>query len=95
MKKLALTIAIILGLSISSFAFPNSGLNSGGLFQRGVSDEEYYGSGYFSQYRTEGMLPVLPPHNRDNHEDAPLGSGIVVLLGLGAAYLVGKKHKED
>lgn len=88
MKKLALTIAIVLGLSLSSFAE-----YGGGLFQRGVvSDEEYYGMGYRN---TNPMMPVLPYHNSNENQDAPLGSGIAVLLGLGAAYLVSKKRKED
>ena len=26
---------------------------------------------------------------------APIGSGIIVLMGLGAAYLVGKKRREE
>lgn len=86
MKKLALTIAIVLGLSLSSFAE-----YGGGLFQRGVvSDEEYYGMGY-----RDNLMPVLPYHNLNENQDAPLGSGIAVLLGLGAAYLVSKKRKED
>ena len=88
MKKLALTIAIVLGLSLSSFAE-----YGGGLFQRGVvSDEEYYGMGYRN---TNPMMPVLPNHDLNDNQVAPLGSGIAVLLGLGAAYLVSKKHKED
>lgn len=88
MKKLALTIAIVLGLSLSSFAE-----YGGGLFQRGVvSDEEYYGMGYRN---TNPMMPVLPYHDLNGNQDAPLGSGIAVLLGLGAAYLVSKKRKED
>lgn len=88
MKKLALTIAIVLGLSLSSFAE-----YGGGLFQRGVvSDEEYYGVGYRN---TNPMMPVLPYHDLNGNQDAPLGSGIAVLLGLGAAYLVSKKRKED
>ena len=88
MKKLALTIAIVLGLSLSSFAE-----YGGGLFQRGaVSDEEYYGMGYRN---TDPMMPVLPYHDLNGNQDAPLGSGIAVLLGLGAAYLVSKKRKED
>ena len=87
MKKLALTIAIILGLCMTTFADPKGG----GLFQRGVvSDEEYYGMGY-----RDNMMPVLPYHNSNENQDAPLGSGIAVLLGLGAAYLVSKKRKED
>jgi LPXTG-motif cell wall-anchored protein len=39
--------------------------------------------------------PMLPDHNATGHQDAPLGSGIAVLLGLGAAYMVTKKRKED
>ena len=69
MKKIALTIAILLGMTLFATA-----QNGGGLFQYGmVSDEAYYGNGYAS----------------------PLGSGIAVLLGLGGAYLVAKKRKEE
>ena len=85
MKKLALTIAIVLGMSISSFAE-----NGGGLFQRGeTSDEVYY---------NRDNNPMLPSHGLYENQDAdqtPIGGGVAVLLGLGAAYLVGKKRKED
>ena len=88
MKKLAMTIAIVLGLSLTTFANPNDG----GLFQRGAASEpaatELYG------VRTDGM-PKLPNHSETTNQDAPLGSGIAVLLGLGAAYLVGKKRREE
>ena len=87
MKKLALTIAIILGLSMTSFADPNGG----GLFQRGA-EPEYFGN------RGEGDpdMPLLPNHGSDQNEGAtPLGSGIAVLAGLGAAYLVAKKRREE
>ena len=89
MKKLALTIAIVFGLVL--------GLNAqkSGLFSRGyVFDEEYYGAGD----RTPGAgTPFLPNHsNPDNFDaDSPGGSGIVLLTALGAAYLVGKRRKED
>ena len=89
MKKLALTVAIVLGLSLSTFAE-----YGGGLFQRGVTDEEFYGMGYANTYRLNGM-PLLPQHGWDENADAPLGTGIAVLTALGAAYLVGKKRKED
>lgn len=88
MKKLAITIAIFLGLGMTTFANPDGG----GLFQRGtVSDEEYYESGFRSNEK-----PLLPFHEQTTNQPAtmPLGSGITVLLGLGAAYLVGKKRKE-
>ena len=91
MKKLAITIAIVLGLSMTSFADPNGG----GLFQRGLTpDEEYYGLGYYNNYR-EGEMPMLPTHGQDGNANAPLGTGIAVLTALGAAYLVGKKRREE
>lgn len=94
MKKIALTIAIILGMSIGVFAQQQS---CGGLFQRGyVSDESYYGT---SSYR-EGN-PLLPNQYGNNGDfngetgEAPLGSGIALLVGLGAGYMFAKRHKED
>ena len=87
MKKLALTIAIVLGLSMTTFA------DGGGLFQRGISDEQLYGEGG----NRDLVLPSLPNHNETENQDgnSPLGTGIAVMLGLGAAYLVGKKRSED
>ena len=80
MKKLALTIAVVLGLGMASFA------QGGGLFQRGTND------GYaFNREDTPG----LPGHGSTGNQDTPLGSGIVALMGLGAAYLVSKKRNED
>jgi len=88
MKKLSLTIAIVLGLSLTTFANPNDG----GLFQRGAASEsaatELYG------IRAEGN-PRLPNHGLADNQDAPLGSGVAVLLGLGAAYMVAKKRREE
>ena len=86
MKKLALTIAIVLGLSLTTFA--NS--NDGGLFQRGASEST---NGLYGD--RGGSLPGLPGHNQEGNQDAPLSGGIAVMLGLGAAYMVAKKRKED
>jgi hypothetical protein len=86
MKKLALTIAVVLGLGLTTFAE-----NDGGLFQRGASEPattELFGNRY-------GGDPLLPIHGGSGNADAPLGSGVAVLLGLGAAYMVAKKRKED
>jgi len=87
MKKLALTIAVVLGLGLASFA----NTNDGGLFQRGASEPastEFFGN-------RDGENPLLPIHGGTGDADAPLGSGMAVLLGLGAAYMVAKKRKED
>ena len=86
MKKLALTIAIILGLGMTTFA-----QNGGGLFQRGGETSEPT-----EAFGTRDGNPGLPGHGSDENEPAaPLGSGVVALLGLGAAYLVAKKRNEE
>ena len=86
MKKLALTIAIVLGIGLTSFADPNGG----GVFQRG--DETTGGN---SRELFSSPL-ALPRHGQTSNQNAPLGTGIAVLTALGAAYLVGKKrHNED
>ena len=90
MKKLALTIAIVLGLSVGASAQYFS--NQGGLFQMGPEPREY-GSGN----RDVNAPLMVPDHgitSDQGAQDTPLGSGIAVLIGLGAAYLVGKKRSE-
>ena len=83
MKKLALTIAIVLGLGLTTFADPNGG----GMFQRGAGEEPTR-TGVFSS-------PALPAHGQTGNQNAPLGTGIAVLTAFGAAYLVGKRHKDE
>ena len=86
MKKLALTLAIVLGLSMTTFA------DGGGLFQRGAEKET--ANGVYNR----GFGPIMPDHGQTGNQDgdpSPLGSGIALLAGLGAAYLIGKRRKED
>ena len=85
MKKLALTLAIVLGLSMASFAA------GGGLFGQGQAAPEQSNS---VMTETGFFAPKLPTHNQTNNQPAPLGSGIAVLLGLGAAYAASKKRKD-
>lgn len=88
MKKLAITIAIVLGMSVGASAqFIN---NQGGLFQRGPEPREY-------DNRDAIYAPFIMPEHGLNYdqEAAPLGSGIAVLIGLGGAYFVRKKRKEE
>ena len=89
MKKLIMTTAIILGLGLTTFADPNQG---GGLFQRRATSEDVY----FDSNR-DATPPMLPTHGLDDNQnaDSPLGSGIAMLLGLGGAYLVAKKRREE
>ena len=94
MKKLTLIIAIVLGLTMASYA-------QGGLFRRGGDAGNSPDAGYaFSNTAKpgDGGFPLLPNHNEDvtdNDQPAPSGSGVALLAGLGAAYLVGKKRREE
>ena len=88
MKKLAMTLAIVLGLSMTTFAEGNQG---GGLFHRGAVPEKS-GEGV----NPSGML--LPGHgleDNQNADPAPLGSGIAILATLGGAYLIGRRRREE
>ena len=76
MKKLVLTIAIVLGMGLAS--------NAQGLFGRGEVDENGL---------REINLPSLPNHGVGTNQDAPLGGGALLLLGLGAAYALKKSKK--
>ena len=89
MKKLALTIAIVLGLSMASFA------EGGGLFGHGQAAAEDNNTSSVMTGTRLGGAPGLPNHGQDGNQPAPLGSGIVLLAGLGAAYLVSKKRREE
>ena len=87
MKKLILTAAIVLGLTMTTFADPNGG----GLFKRGETPENSMATRY-----GDDETPLTPGHGQTGNQngEAPLGTGIVVLLGLGVAYLIGKKRSE-
>ena len=82
MKKLALIIAIVLTMGLGAFA------QDGGLLNRGISFNKQ------EQANRDGMMN-LPNHGETTDQDSPLGSGVAVLLGLGAAYLIGKKRNEE
>ena len=91
MKKLTLTIAIVLGMALVSFG--QSDQKGGGLFKRGdlpaTSRSSRGDAG-------DPLLPILPNYGTNQDQDAvPVGSGIAVLLGLGGAYLVAKKRKQE
>ena len=92
MKKLIAITAILLGLSMTTFA-------QGGLFHRGASAESETAEYSLSKggFRTDTPIPMLPSHNGSNESQpaTPVGSGIAVLMGLGAAYMVAKKRREE
>lgn len=91
MKKLVLTIAIALMMGNTIFAQEGGGaLKRSKQYEHARTENNMRGNGF----------PMLPSgHGLSDHYDAtggtPLGSGMAVLLGLGVAYLVGKKRREE
>ena len=86
MKNIALTIIIVMGITFGGFAQQKGG----GVFQRGTDVEQ----------TRENNGPVLPQGHAwdtdaNGENGSPLGSGIAALVGLGAAYLVAKRCKEE
>ena len=83
MKKLTLTLALLLSVSLTTFA------DGGGLFKRGENTEESTGM----MNRSDAKVPGLPGHGHDDDQPAPLGSGALLLIGFGAAYGLKKSKK--
>ena len=92
MKKLLMTFVLALALGMCGYAqeglFDSEVFVEQGLFGRGDIYEE--------ELRDGGLPPVIPGHNESGNQDGdgPIGSGIAVLLGLGAAYAFAKKREE-
>ena len=88
MKKLVLTIAVVLGMTFAASAqyFDGNGQpQGGGLFGRGETRDADNGG---------GNAPMLPAHGQNTNQDAPLGGGALLLIGFGAAYALSKKSKK-
>jgi hypothetical protein len=88
MKKLIMTIAIVLGMCMTTFAQADP---KGGLFQRGDTPDKGGGD------RNSAGLALPGTHGITGNADAdvPVGTGIAVLAVLGGAYLIGKRRREE
>lgn len=87
MKKLVLTIAIVMSFVMSVSAQEE---NKGGLFKRGAMPTE-------TATRQTPLLALPTQHGQSGDQSTdsvPVGSGMAVLVGLGAAYLVARRRKE-
>ena len=88
MKKTVLTIAIIFGMALNTFA------QSRGLFNLGPKSG--YDTYSYNRDPLTGGDPAfaLPSsHGDTNDQTAPIGSGALLLIGFGAAYALKKKNK--
>lgn len=82
MKKLVIALALILGLSFGTQSYGQNG----GLFSKG-SDATL-------TENNDNRFPGLPDHNQNGNQPAPVGSGLLLLMGMGAAYAASKRRKE-
>ena len=89
MKKTTITLALVLGLAMTTFA------QGGSMFKRENSGDNGTSLYESKGFNKGGFGPNLPGHGETNDADAPLGSGIVLLASLGAAYMVAKKRREE
>ena len=96
MKKLIITLTIILGMGMTTFAQDNA--LGGGLLQRG--DTPHYD--FYADWAdlgwtrtTSGLFNLPGQHGLTTDAAAPLGTGIAILAALGGAYLVAKRRKEE
>ena len=82
MKKIALTIALSFGLIYAA---------SAQVFM--IDDDANNGRAD----AVEGVSVIVPIHGveYDQTNYTPLGGGTLLLAGLGAAYLMKKKHKQN
>ncbi len=86
MKKIALTFVIIFGMTFSA-----TSQMGGGFFNRGdLTEQDRDG------YTNAPLLPEMHGETNDQPADSgSIGTGVALLAGLGVAYLVGKKRKDD
>ena len=88
MKRTLTTLAIILSISLAGMAQQQGG----GLFGRGAVLEEAYND---YNYRDGSGLILPSGHGGDTDQNGtPIGSGLLLLAGMGAAYLISKKKKD-
>lgn len=86
MKKYILTIILAVGFGI--------GLNA----QNQSSYSDGFFSSNYSEYREDndfGIMPILPGHTTTSDQDAdpaPIGSGLLLLAGMGLGYAIKKRR---
>lgn len=88
MKKHIILTTIVLGMTIGAFA------QGGGLFGMGSQRESSY---EYTNTRGESLIGLPSSHGSgedQNTDVTPLGSGMAILVGLGAAYAASKSRRK-
>ena len=85
MKKILLTIAVIMTISLSTKA------QSDGFFRTNNFDYFDYRNGIGVGDEIGFLLPA--GHGYDYDTNAPIGGGLIILTALGVGYAINKKKK--
>ena len=84
---MTLSIVATLGLNVNA---QNQGTQSSdGFFNSTLTDITYRSE----EDQAAGELPLAPTRFKFVDQDAPLGSGLLLLAGMGAAYALRRKRK--
>lgn len=86
MKKIAITIVLLFSVGLCANA------QNGGLFGYGMAN--YETASAESDRNPEPILVMPQGHGLQTDQFAPLGSGMLLLLGFGAAYALKKRKVE-
>ena len=78
MKKVLVTLSLVIVLGL--------GVNA-------QSDSFFSYNDIDNQNRQSNGLPALPMRSQSTDQSAPVGSGLLILAGLGAAYALKRKNK--
>lgn len=94
MKKLVFTLAIVLTMGLGAYAqYDEDKFGIQPWFGTSLLGRD--GNSIEMRDGEDASLLLPTGHGFDYDAEAPLGSGIAVLLGLGGAYLIAKKRKEE
>ena len=85
MKRLLITLTIVAGLEMGANAQFNTNKQTDGFFTSTAQSD-----GWRADSGTED-LPLLPGAGFQTDRSAPVGSGLLLLAGMGLAYAVKRK----
>lgn len=87
MKKTIISLAILLSITLGASA------QNRGLFDRGPERQSY--GDYYTREGENSLLGLPTSHGDSNDQNAPLGSGALLLIGFGAAYAWKKRRNNS
>ena len=97
MKKiLTLLVALIVSVCVNAQTQTEVDNQASSVIQNQSLKDGFFSNG-FAEFRSidgKENLPMLPTcHGLNDHQNAPLGSGLLILAGLGLGYAITKRKQ--